>query len=113
MKAVDLFRALGDPLRLRTLSLLLEEEKELCVCDLCAILGESQPKVSRHLALLRRVGLVQVRREGRWKFYALAEARSPLQRKLLRCVRSCLGESDELARDHARRRSLETRLRCT
>jgi ArsR family transcriptional regulator len=112
MKAVDLFRAFGAPLRLRTLSLLLEEEKELCVCDLCAILGESQPKVSRHLALLRRVGLVQVRR-GRWKFYALAEARSPLQRKLLRCVRSCLDESDELARDRARRLSLETRLRCT
>jgi ArsR family transcriptional regulator len=107
-----LFRAFAEPTRLRILSLLLEQ-KEICVCDLCAALGEIQPKVSRHLATLRRAGLVDVRRDGKWKIYSLAEAPSALHRTLLRCVRSCLGELDELARDRARLRALEPRLRCT
>jgi ArsR family transcriptional regulator, arsenate/arsenite/antimonite-responsive transcriptional repressor len=112
MTSAALFRAFADPTRLRILSLL-RAQKELCVCDLCAVLGESQPKVSRHLGVLRRVGLVDVRREGKWKFYALAGAASPLHRTLLRCVGSCLGEIDELARDRARLRALALRLRCT
>jgi ArsR family transcriptional regulator len=107
-----LFRAFAEPTRLRILSLLLEQ-KEICVCDLCAALGEIQPKVSRHLATLRRAGLVDVRRDGKWKIYSLAEAPSALHRTLLRCVRSCLGELDELARDRARLCALEPRLRCT
>jgi ArsR family transcriptional regulator len=112
MKPSDLFRAFADPTRLRILNLLLAQ-KEICVCDLCEVLGETQPKVSRHLATLRRARLVDVRREGKWKHYSLAEAPSALHRTLLRCVRSCLGELDELARDRARLRSLAPRLRCT
>jgi ArsR family transcriptional regulator len=113
MKPVSrLFGAFGDTTRLRILSLLVEQ-KELCVCDLCAVLDEIQPKVSRHLAILRRAGLVDVRREGRWKFYAVAAPPSPLHRTLLRCIRGCLGGVDELAADRARLRSLQTRLRCT
>ena len=108
----SLFRAFADTTRLRILNLLLEQ-KELCVCDLCAVLGEIQPKVSRHLAILRRAGLVDVRREGRWKFYAVAPPPSPLHRTLLRCIRGCLGHVDELAADRVRLRGLETRLRCT
>jgi len=100
----DLFRAFADATRLRLLNLLLE--REICVCDLCEILGEIQPKVSRHLAILRRAGLVRVRREGKRKFYALAKERSPLQQKLLRCVGSCLSEFEVLAAD---RRRLESR----
>jgi ArsR family transcriptional regulator len=112
MNAPDLFRAFADPTRLRILNLLLEQ-KELCVCDLCQVLREAQPKVSRHLALLRDAGLVDVRREGRWKFYALAQAPTPLHRTLLRCVRSCLSELDELAADRRRLAGVEPRLRCT
>jgi ArsR family transcriptional regulator len=100
----DLFRAFADATRLRLLNLLLE--REICVCDLCEVLGEIQPKVSRHLAILRKAGLVQVRREGKRKFYALAKERSPLQQKLLRCVGSCLSEFEVLTED---RRRLETR----
>jgi ArsR family transcriptional regulator len=106
-----LFGAFADPTRLRILSLLLAE-KELCVCDLCAVLEEIQPKVSRHLAILRHAGLVEVRREGKWKFYAVAQARTPLQRTLLRCVGSCLGELEELAADQARLRALALQVRC-
>jgi len=112
MKATDLFAAFADPTRLRLLNLL-QEEKEICVCDLCETLGEIQPKISRHLATLRGAGLVEVHRDGKWKFYSLAEAPSPLQRTLLRCVKSCLAELDDLAEDRARLRGLELRLRCT
>jgi ArsR family transcriptional regulator, arsenate/arsenite/antimonite-responsive transcriptional repressor len=111
MTAAGLFRAFADPTRLRILNLL-REQKELCVCDLCAALGESQPKVSRHLAVLRRAQLVDVHREGKWMYYSLAAARSPLQRTLLRCLSSCLGDRDELVEDRARLRGLALRLRC-
>lgn len=104
--APDLFRAFADETRLRILSLL--AEGELCVCDLCSVLGEIQPKISRHLATLRRAGLVRVRREGKWKHYALAPADGALERSLLRCVRSCLGDLEPLARDRARLRSLRS-----
>jgi ArsR family transcriptional regulator len=112
MKTAAVFRAFADPTRLRILSLL-QHEKEICVCDLCAVLGESQPKTSQHLARLRSAGLVEVRRDGKWKFYALAQPPSPLHRTLLRCVRSCLAEVEELAADRARLRGLAPRLRCT
>jgi ArsR family transcriptional regulator len=106
----DLFRAFADATRLRLLNLLLE--REICVCDLCEVLGEIQPKVSRHLAILRKAGLVQVRREGKRKFYALAKERSPLQQKLLRCVGSCLSEFEALAEDRRRLESMEGSLHC-
>jgi len=111
MTPAALFGAFADPTRLRILSLLLAQ-KELCVCDLCAALREIQPKVSRHLAILRRAGLVEVRCDGKWKYYSLASARTPLHRTLLRCVESCLGELDELAADRARLGTLDLRARC-
>lgn len=112
MSSPELFHAFANPTRLRILNLL-QEEKEICVCDLCEVLGEAQPKVSRHLATLRRVAMVQVRREGKWKFYALAQPPTALHRTLLRCVRSCLGELEELAVDRERLAGLELRIRCT
>jgi len=111
MNAPDLFGAFANPTRLRILSLL-QEQKEICVCDLCVVLGEPQPKVSRHLAILRGTGLVEVRSEGKWKFYGLAQPETPLHRTLLRCVRSCLGELEELAADRERLATIEPRLRC-
>jgi ArsR family transcriptional regulator, arsenate/arsenite/antimonite-responsive transcriptional repressor len=65
------FQALADPTRLRIIGLLLDGE--VCVCDLHASLEISQPKASRHLAALRRAGLVAARREGLWVHYRLAE----------------------------------------
>jgi ArsR family transcriptional regulator, arsenate/arsenite/antimonite-responsive transcriptional repressor len=65
-----LFRALSDPTRLRCLALL-QQEEELCVCELVHALDLPQPRISRHLAQLRDCGLVLDRRRGQWVFYRL------------------------------------------
>ncbi|MGE0082560.1 MAG: metalloregulator ArsR/SmtB family transcription factor [Thiohalomonadaceae bacterium] len=64
------FRLLADPTRLRCL-VLLQREGELCVCELTHALGEIQPKISRHLALLRDGQLVLDRRDGQWVHYRI------------------------------------------
>jgi ArsR family transcriptional regulator, arsenate/arsenite/antimonite-responsive transcriptional repressor len=63
------FHALSDPLRVNVLELL--RQRELCVCDLCDILGVSQSKLSFHLKTLKEAGLVRSRQEGRWIYYSL------------------------------------------
>ncbi|WP_312072755.1 metalloregulator ArsR/SmtB family transcription factor [Atlantibacter sp.] len=68
---VQLFKTLSDETRL-SIVMLLRESGELCVCDICAAMGEPQPKVSRHMAILREAGLVSVRREGKWMYYRLS-----------------------------------------
>ncbi len=66
-----IFKALSDETRLRVMKLL--EERELCVCELMQVLNMSQPRISRHLGVLKNAGLVNDRREGKWVFYALRE----------------------------------------
>jgi ArsR family transcriptional regulator len=73
MRPENLFSLLSDPTRLRAL-MLIQAEGELCVCELTFALGESQPKVSRHLALMREAGVVEARREGTWVFYRMHPA---------------------------------------
>ncbi|GAB6041548.1 hypothetical protein JCM17961_22230 [Endothiovibrio diazotrophicus] len=68
----QLFQALANPTRLR-LVMLVVGAGELCVCELTRAIGESQPKVSRHLALLRDGGLLQDRRQGVWVHYRVSE----------------------------------------
>jgi ArsR family transcriptional regulator, arsenate/arsenite/antimonite-responsive transcriptional repressor len=67
---VAFFEALADPLRRRILTMLLERD-ERCVCELHGVLGESQPKVSRHLAVLREAAIVATRRDGVWMHYRI------------------------------------------
>ena len=71
-----LFKALADTTRLRILGLLLAGE--VCVCDIYESLRIPQPKASRHLAYLRRSGLVNTRREGLWVHYRLADLSDPI-----------------------------------
>ena len=68
-----MFDALVDATRRRILGLLVHQG-ELCVCELTAALDDSQPKVSRHLAVLKDAGIVIPRREGTWMFYRLADS---------------------------------------
>lgn len=71
LSPLQLFKNLSDDTRL-SLVLLLREKGELCVCELSSILNEPQPKISRHLALLRESGLLIDRREGKWIHYRLS-----------------------------------------
>ncbi len=64
------YQSLGDTTRLRLLNLM--GEQELCVCYFVEILGQPQPKVSRHLAYLRNAGIVTARRQGTWMHYRIA-----------------------------------------
>ncbi|WP_156292905.1 metalloregulator ArsR/SmtB family transcription factor [Serratia oryzae] len=68
---LQLFKNLSDETRLNVI-LLLRESGELCVCELCNTLNESQPKISRHLAMLRESGLLLDRRAGKWIHYRLS-----------------------------------------
>ena len=68
--ATNVFSTLADPTRLRCLALIAEEE--LCVCELVAALDLPQPKISRHLAVMRDAGLLRDRRDAQWVLYALA-----------------------------------------
>lgn len=70
MDPVQFYKCLADETRLRCL-LLIERERELCVCELMVALQDSQPKISRHLALLREQGVLIDRRQGQWVFYRL------------------------------------------
>lgn len=96
-----MFRALSDRTRLRVLHLL-AQHRELCVGDLVAVLRVPQPTASRHLAYLRRAGLVRVRRNGLWKYYSLARAHALFHRTLLACLSGCFREVPELAADAKR-----------
>ena len=71
MTPESLFNIMSDPTRLRAL-MLIQSEGEVCVCELTHALQESQPKISRHLALMRDAGTVEARREGTWMHYRLA-----------------------------------------
>lgn len=90
VEALDgLFKGFADPTRLRLLNVLVAGE--LCVCDLVDLLGVSQPNVSRHLAYLRRAGLVEVTRDWKFAHYRLAPPTSAVHATLLACVRTCFG----------------------
>jgi ArsR family transcriptional regulator len=91
-----LFKALADATRLRILGLLLTGE--ICVCDLHEALKIPQPKASRHLAYLRRAGLVETRREGLWVHYRLGKLDDPVLAAIIESVRHALTHMDAVRR---------------
>lgn len=104
------FDLLGDATRRRILALL-KSEGELCVCELTEALGQIQPKVSRHLAVIREAGVVCVRREGTWSFYRLHESLPAWVSELLATLTT--GAVPELAADRRRLKIMATRpVRC-
>jgi len=92
-----LFKALADRTRLRIVNLL--GDSEVCVCFLVEILQTSQPKISRHLAYLRRAGVVAARREGKWMHYRLTNPPDQHAAFIFSEVRAALAEHPELQRD--------------
>ena len=95
-----MFKALADTTRLRILGLLLTGE--VCVCHIHESLKISQPKASRHLAYLRRAGLVETRRDGLWVHYRLASLPSPVLAAIADAVRHALTHLDAVHRDSER-----------
>ena len=75
------FSALSDPTRLRLLNLMGEDE--VCVCFFVEVLGELQPKISRHLAYLRRAGIASARRDGKWIHYRIVPPPHPQAARIL------------------------------
>lgn len=98
MKPLEtLFLALADRTRLRLLNLV--SGGEVCVCFLVEVLGEPQPKISRHLGILRNAGLVAARREGKWMHYRLT--RPEATGAVLDAVLNMLREDPEMLQDRA------------
>ena len=95
-----LFKALADATRLRILGLLLTGE--VCVCDIHESLKITQPKASRHLAYLRRAGLVETRREGLWIHYRMGTLADPVLMAIGDAVRHALTHVDTVHRDAQR-----------
>lgn len=113
ISAENFFFALADPTRLRGL-LLLTVEGELCVCELTHALDVSQPKISRHLAMLRDAGIVNDRREGLWIHYRINPDLAPWARKILDSASQANATAKPFAQDRKRLRGAPTRppVRC-
>lgn len=103
-----LFRALSDATRLRCL-VLLRREGKLCVCELTHATGLSQPKVSRHLAQLREMGLVQDCRAGQWVYYSLNSDLPAWMQEILEAASAGLGGGAPFAADRETLRSMSSR----
>ena len=99
------FSALADENRLRLLHLM--RNGEICVCFLQGALRTNQPKISRHLAYLRRAGLVSTRRQGKWMHYSLRKQPAALQR-LLNDALASMKDDPQIQRDAER----ATKIQC-
>ena len=91
------FQALGDKTRLRLLNLM--AGREVCVCYFVEILGQNQSKISRHLAYLRRAGLVSARREGKWMHYRICEPADPGAASILAATLDSLARKKPMQAD--------------
>ena len=90
--------ALADKTRLRLLNLLREDE--ICVCFFTEVLGESQPKISRHLAYLRNAGIVEARRDGKWMHYRIVVPENPFAAEVLEDTLRWLASQTAMQRDY-------------
>lgn len=96
-KTNKLFRAFSDQTRLRILNLL--TQGELCVCEIFRILNLPQPKVSRHLAYLRKTSLVKTRRNGQMILYSLTKPKDDIRTTLIKCLKYCFKKDKLLQAD--------------
>lgn len=88
------YMALADKTRLRLLNLMRDEE--VCVCFFTEVLGDSQPKISRHLAYLRNAGIVKARRQGKWMHYSIVEPEEVGGKQVLNDALAWLDAQDEM-----------------
>ncbi|HEX8395983.1 MAG TPA: metalloregulator ArsR/SmtB family transcription factor [Pyrinomonadaceae bacterium] len=96
----NFFLALADKTRLRILNLI--GDKEICVCFFTETLQEPQPKISRHLAYLRRAGVVQTRRDGKWIYYRLIQPEDEAARRVLNEIEAWMATDGQMQKDRER-----------
>jgi ArsR family transcriptional regulator, arsenate/arsenite/antimonite-responsive transcriptional repressor len=94
----SLFLALGDKTRLRILNLIRGEE--VSVGYFTEVLGESQPKISRHLAYLRNAGVVSTRRDGKWIYYRIVVPDGALELAIIQNLIDSMDSQAELSREY-------------
>src|SRR6185436_6385353 len=99
-----IFKALADPTRLRLIHLLGDDE--LCVCSCVEVLRTNQPKISRHLAYLRRAGIVAARRDGKWTHYRLTQPSDAHVARIFTELRAKLANDPQMQSDKARLESV-------
>ena len=97
MGLIQIYQCLCDLTRLRILNLL--QQGELCVCHIQGVLGEPQVKISKHLAYLRKHGLVESRREANWMIYRLPAKPARELAANLACLQDCAAENAVFGRD--------------
>ncbi len=110
LKLLRLYHCLCDVTRLRLLHLL--TQRPLCVCHFEAVLRLPQAKISRHLAYLRRHGLVTTEQRGPWRIYSLAAPAPPALTANLACLHDALAEAPQLRRDRAKLDQLGSKMDC-
>jgi ArsR family transcriptional regulator, arsenate/arsenite/antimonite-responsive transcriptional repressor len=98
LESESFFMALADKTRLRLLNLIRDDE--VCVCFFVDVLGESQPKISRHLAYLRNAGIVEARRDGKWMHYRIVEPKNSMNAKILANVLDGLKNQENMSSDY-------------
>ena len=108
MTPESMFNIMSDPTRLRAL-MLIQAEGEVCVCELTHALQESQPKISRHLALMREAGIVEARREGTWMHYSLGPTLPAWARQLVECSHAQLSGLSTYRQDSRRLSQMKDR----
>ncbi|MFA5353282.1 MAG: metalloregulator ArsR/SmtB family transcription factor [Thermodesulfovibrionales bacterium] len=104
-KTTEIFKILSDESRVRILMLL--QERELCVCQIVAVLNLSQPLISRNLSLLSKAGLLDARREGKLMFYKKKKALSKKNALILSSLKELFEGDKTLAKDISSLRECE------
>lgn len=97
MELESLLRALADRTRLRLMNLI--RAREVCVCYLVEVLKLPQPKVSRHLAYLRRAGIVASRRQGYWMHYRIVKPKSSALARVFQLILATIPEDPQMQHD--------------
>ncbi len=95
-----LYLALADKTRLRLLNLIRDDE--ICVCFFTEVLGESQPKISRHLAYLRNAGVVEARRDGKWMHYSIIKPEDPDEARVVEAALDWLDSQEDMRSERER-----------
>lgn len=110
MNVTQLYKCLCDVERIRILNLL--REGPLCVCHVVEILEAEQVKISKQLSYMKKLGVIESERHAQWMVYRLAEPKSPVLVKNLKCLKKNMAEELHLKDDLRKRETLIGQLRC-